>query len=199
MKRCTFLVTGIMLAMILIGSGCARSARDTTGFSLREETVLNAPFEEAWHTVKHVLREQGYDIYTRDKRGAFVAYTPMRRVMWMQPRRTKFSIEMARVAPNETAIAIESIRQVYGVTLLTHPGWHDRKQQDPAAAQAILEGIQQKIAEGDLMVESFLDEASEEEEASDESTPAVPPAPEVSPLPAEQTPVVEDAETVDIS
>ncbi len=196
MKRCTFLIAGVMLAMMPIGSGCARAAKDTTGFSLREETVVNAPFEEVWHTAKHILREQGYDIYTRDKRGAFIAYTPMRRAMWMQPRRTKFSIEMARLAPNETAIAIESIRQVYGVTLLTHPGWHDRKHQDPAAAQAILEGIHQKIAEGSIVVESFLDEAPDEEDATDTSTPDLPPVLEESPLPAEQTPVVEDAETV---
>lgn len=192
MKRWIYIIAGLGLAVSLTGQGCARAAKDTTGFSLRDETVVNASFEETWHTIKHVLREQGYDIYTRDKRGAFVAFTPMRRAMWMQPHRTKFSIEMARIAPDETAISVESIRQIYGVTLLTHPGWHDRRQEDPSAAQAILEGIHMKLAEGGVPGEPFVDEMDD----APEPAPEAPPAIEEAPLPAEQAPVIEDAETV---
>ena len=148
MKQIMVMLTCVVLATCLGNLGCARAARDTTGFALREESVLNAPFQDAWHAVKQVVIEQGYDLYTRDKRGTFVAYTPMKRMLWAQPRRTKFTIDLVEKAPEETAISIESIRQVYGVTLLTHPNWHDRKQTDPAPAQALLEGVRAKLAGG---------------------------------------------------
>ena len=158
------------------GSGCARAARDTSGFALQDEMVVNAPFEETWQAVKTVLNDQGYEIYTRDKRGAFVAYTPMKRILWVQPSRTKFTIELARIAPEETAVRVDSIRQIYGVTLLTHPNWHDRKQRDPEASQAIIDAIQSTLASG-----------------GDTSVPAATPDISVT----DEAPVVEEAETVE--
>lgn len=195
MKHIVTAITCVVLATCLGNLGCARAARDTTGFALREESVLNAPFQDAWHAVKRVLLEQGYDLYTRDKRGAFVAYTPMKRVLWAQPRRTKFTIDLAEKSPNETAISIESIRQVYGVTLLTHPNWHDRKQTDPAPAQALLEGIHAKLAEGQE-TEAFAGEAPETPVTAEE--PAAAPALETQPLPAEAGVVIEEAPDVDV-
>jgi hypothetical protein len=193
MKHTAIALTCVILVMGAGTFGCARAARDTSGFALREEGVLKASFEDSWHAVKRVLREQGYDVYTRDKRGAFVAYTPMKRVLWTQPRRTKFTIELAQTSPEETAIAIESVRQVYGVTLLTHPNWHDRKQTDPAPSQALLEGIQAKIVEG-LETEAFEDAASAAPEAAKEGAAA--PALETQPLPPAEEVAVEEAATV---
>ena len=181
-----FLIALLTLAVLCAaGSGCARAARDTSGFALREEAVVNAPFEDTWQTVKKVLNDQGYEIYTRDKRGAFVAYTPMKRTLWIHPRRTKFTIELAQTSPEQTAIGIESVRQVYGVTLLTHPNWHDRAQRDPKACQAILEAIQSTIAAGGIEAEPFVEEMKAKAEAEDSSTPV-----------ENETPVAEDAETV---
>jgi hypothetical protein len=188
MKRCALIALILTFVVGAAGSGCARAARDTSGFALRDETVVNAPFEETWHTVKQVLREQGYEVYTRDKRGAFVAYTPMKRTLWVQPRRTKFTVELARIAAEETAISVESIRQVYGVTLLTHPNWHDRQQRDPQASQAILEAIQAKVAGGDIEAEAFVEEMEAEADVVVE--------PENEVAPADEAPVVEEAETV---
>ncbi len=198
MKHSALLAVGLLAILLITSVGCARAARDTSGFALREQTVVNAPFEDTWHAVKHVLREQGYDIYTRDKRGAFVAYTPMQRALWLQPRRTKFTIEMARKAPEETAVSVESVRQVYGVTLLTHPNWHDREQRDPEASLAILDSIRIALDEDVVSAEPFLDDDADTPTPVDEA-PAVEEVPtvEATPLPPEEMPAIQDAETVD--
>ncbi|HOH42267.1 MAG TPA: hypothetical protein PLZ53_04060 [Candidatus Hydrogenedentes bacterium] len=176
MMRSIVINSCLILAVVLTGLGCARAARDTSGFALREETTVASGYENTWQTVKHVLREQGYEVYTMDKRGYFVAYTPLKRILWMQPKRTKFTVELARLSDNETVIAVESIRQIYGVTLLTHPNWHDRKQNDPAPGAALLEGIRTKLAEGGAPAESFADEvdaAAAKEEVLPVEEPAV--------------------------
>ena len=191
MKRFAVITIAVTLVACAAGSGCARAARDTSDFALRDETVVNASFEDTWHIVKQVMRDQGYDLYTRDKRGAFIAYTPMRRMLWVQPRRTKFTIELARVAAEETAISVESIHQVYGVTLLTHPNWHDRKQRDPQASQAIIDAIQATIAGGGIEAEGFVEEMD-----AAEDMPSVEVPEENAVAPADETPVVEEAETV---
>ncbi|NLN92833.1 MAG: hypothetical protein GX130_05930 [Candidatus Hydrogenedens sp.] len=160
MMRSTVINSFLVLVVALTGLGCARAARDTSGFALREETTVNSSYEDTWQTVKYVLREQGYELYTMDKRGYFVAYSPLKRVLWMQPKRTKFTVELARLSDNETAVAVESIRQIYGVTLLTHPNWHDRKQSDPAPGSALLEGVCARLAEGGEPAEAFADEVN---------------------------------------
>ena len=215
MKKLMIAMVCAVLVTCLGNLGCARAARDTTGFALREESVLNAPFQEAWHAVKRVALEQGYDLYTRDKRGTFVAYTPMKRILWAQPRRTKFTIDLVEKSPQETAISIESIRQVYGVTLLTHPNWHDRKQADPGPAQALLEGIRAKLGEAPVAevpaVEVPPAEAPVAEVPAVEVPPAEAPAVEVpaveappaeapaAEVPATEAPAVEaPAEAVDV-
>lgn len=165
MMRSTVINTVLILVVAMTGLGCARAARDTSGFALREETTVNSSYEDTWQTVKYVLRDQGYELYTMDKRGYFVAYSPLKRVLWMQPKRTKFTVELARLSDNETALAVESIRQIYGVTLLTHPNWHDRKQSDPEPGSALLEGVRVKLAEGGAPAEAFADEVNAPVEA----------------------------------
>ena len=42
---------------------------------MQQEVVLDLPYAEAWQHVKHTLLAEDYTLYTRDKRGVFVAYT----------------------------------------------------------------------------------------------------------------------------
>jgi hypothetical protein len=135
----------IALAMLAAATaGCARAKRDTTGFALKDKVVLEAPFEETWQAVKHVLRARGVEIYTRDKRGLFVAYSNMNRRL-LVPHRTKYTIELMDISENETAIHIETLREVYGVTLLTHPDWHARQAKDNSEATAIFQAVEAKL------------------------------------------------------
>ncbi len=144
--RVCLIIAGLAVAAAMTG-GCARTARDTTGFALEHTTTVDMPFQDAWQLVKTVLRDQDFEIYTRDKRGIFVAHTKVSRV-WrvLQPRRMQYTIELAPVSDNRTRIYIESVRQVYGVTLLTYPGWHDRKTTKDEGALTILSAIQDKAA-----------------------------------------------------
>jgi hypothetical protein len=145
----------LLCGVIVLGmaSGCARAARDTTSFALENAASVQAPMEDTWQAVKTVLRERDYEIYTRDKRGVFVAYTPTRRQL-LQPRRVKYTVELTELSPNETRIFVESVNQIYGVTLLTYPGWHDRPTSDTAGAAEILNGVQARLAGSPLSVEA---------------------------------------------
>ncbi len=144
MRRSTgFLLTTLLLLSGLMG-GCARAARDTTGFALEHAVTVPASFEDAWQAVKRVLREQGYEIYTRDKRGVFVAFTQMNR-KFLQPNRLKLTVTLDHVSDAQTAIRIETRKQKYGVSALTYPGWHDRRATGAQSAEAILEAVQQLL------------------------------------------------------
>jgi hypothetical protein len=138
-------VLGLAVAGSSLLGGCARAARDTTGFAQAGSASVAAPHEQTWQVVKTVLREQEYEIYTRDKRGTFVAYTPMKR-RFFQPHRVKYTIQLTEASSNETHVDIETMNQVYGVTLLTYPGWHDRQTGDSSGADRILQAVQSKIA-----------------------------------------------------
>jgi len=142
--RLTALFLTAALAAGLLG-GCARAARDTTGFAVTRQETVQAPFEVTWQAVKHLLRENNYELYTRDKRGLFVAYTEQKG-KYTQPRRVKYTIELSPVTSAETAVSVEAVRQVYGVTLLTYPGWHDRKMSDEAAPAALIDQLRAKLS-----------------------------------------------------
>jgi len=135
------IVIALTLAVLMLAPACAKSARDTTGFAVVRDLRADVPFEEAWQAVKAALRDQKLEIYTRDKRGAFVAYGDTHRLLFVQPHRVKYTIDLTSVGDRETAIHIEAVRQVYGVTLLTEPGWHDRKLKDERATQRLADAI----------------------------------------------------------
>jgi len=150
MKKPAWLSLGLTLILFLVlccagGIGCARAARDTTGFAVTDNTTVNLPFNEAWQQAKTVLREKGYEIYTRDKRGVFVAFSGSNRKLF-QYHRTKLTVSLVAVSDSATQVAVETLRQVYGVTLLTYPGWHDRKTQNHTEAQDILKAIEAKAS-----------------------------------------------------
>ncbi len=138
------LLASVVLISGLFG-GCARAKRDTSGFAMNNSATIFAGFEDTWQAVKAVLRDGGYELYTRDKRGTFVAYTKENRRL-LQPQRVKYTINLSPVSEGETQVEIEAVKQVYGVTLLTYPDWHDRKLSEDAGVQAILDSLQAKVA-----------------------------------------------------
>lgn len=139
---------GVLLGVLCLGPGCARGARDTAGFGLENSVTLDAPLDRSWQVVKTVLREKEFEIYIRDKRGAFIAYTrPGNQYLnIISPRRVQYTVELAPLSEGQTRLYIETVRQVYGSTLLTYPDWHDRKTSDVRETQAILEAVQAKVA-----------------------------------------------------
>ncbi len=146
MPRFYRVVLAVLLLAVLATAGCARAARDTTGFAVHQELTVKAPFDKTWQAVKEVLRDQGYTIYTRDKRGTFVAYSDVHRFLLVQPRRIKYTVEVKTVDPEQTAITVDAVRQIYGVTLLTYPDWHDRKLKDEKATAELFEAVQGELA-----------------------------------------------------
>ncbi|GEM_PF-608252 len=138
----------ILSALVVLTGvvGCARAARDTTGFAMNDSEVINASFEETWQSTKAVLREMDLEIYTRDKRGRFVAFTGMTRRRVFVPHRVKYTIILEKESAETTKVMIESMRQVYGVTLLTYPDWHDRKTDDNSVALEILDRLKTRTS-----------------------------------------------------
>lgn len=149
MRVSKWLCFSLLVALCLTALGCARAARSTEGFGITDSVTVNAPLEEAWQATKAILREQKFDIYTRDKRGVFVAFTKMKRDLFVVPKRVKYVISFEEASDTRTTITVEAVRQVFGVTLLTYPGWHDRKLTDHEGSQKILQAVEAKIAGGD--------------------------------------------------
>lgn len=132
----------LALLVPILTTGCARAKLETAGFAITDTITVNKPLDDTWQDAKAVLREMELDIYTRDKRGEFVAYTPMKRRFYVfTPHRTQLSITMESLTSNSTAVTIETVDQVYGVTPLTYPDWHDRKTSDNEEALTILESL----------------------------------------------------------
>lgn len=166
MIRITSLIVAMGLALGL--AGCVRAAKDTTGFAVERQGVVQAGYEDSWHAVKRTLLDQGYEIYTRDKRGVFVAFTDMNRRLG-QPKRTKYTIELGAVNDAQTDIHIEAVRQSYGVTLLTDPNWHDRRMEDDGSLDAILAAVQAR-ATGQAPVEDAPQAAHSEPDTVEAAT-----------------------------
>ncbi len=145
MNRSTVWFVGVLVLLMAGMVGCARAARDTSGFAVVDTITVDTPFEQAWQHAKAALREQEFEIYTRDKRGVFVAYSKMKRQLFV-PNRVQYTITLTSLSSDSTEIKIETVRQVYGVTLLTYPDWHDRKTSDNKDAAALLELIKAKCS-----------------------------------------------------
>ncbi|MCC6699363.1 MAG: hypothetical protein IT365_27305 [Candidatus Hydrogenedentes bacterium] len=142
MKHIVKALLMLSLALPAVVSGCARAKLDTAGFAMQDTVTVNKPLDEAWQDTKAVLREMELDIYTRDKRGEFVAYTPMKRHFYVAtPHRTQLTIVLESVSASSTSVTVETVQQVYGVTPLTYPDWHDRKTSDNKEALAILDAL----------------------------------------------------------
>lgn len=145
MTRCKLLCSSILLAVAFLPFGCAHAPKDSTGYAVKQEVVVAASFNDTWQAVKDILREEELDIYTRDKRGHFVAYTPEKR-RYLQPNRYQFTFELEAISERETKVALDTRKQRYGVTLLTYPGWHDQKTAEIPESQALLDAIQTRAS-----------------------------------------------------
>ncbi|HEO71503.1 MAG TPA: hypothetical protein ENN80_09575 [Candidatus Hydrogenedentes bacterium] len=145
-RHAVFLALMAGLVAIAPLGGCARSALDTTGFAVVNNTTVDAPFEQTWQATKGVLREHEWDIYTRDKRGVFVAYSGKGRRALVLSKRTKHTITLDALSERQTRVTVETVDQVYGTTLLTYPGWHDRKTRDDSKALDLLEWVKAATA-----------------------------------------------------
>jgi hypothetical protein len=169
-------VFSVICACVLLAaavSGCATAKRDTTGFAMRDSVTVDQPFTEAWQTTKRVLRDSDLFLYTRDKRGTLVAYTEMKRDMLIfTPHRTQFTFTIEEVGATRTRIDVETIDQVYGVSMLTYPDWHDRKTSKNEKALDILARIQERVAGGPVEDVSPEDGEPEVLEAEPVADPA---------------------------
>ncbi len=141
-----YIPIAIVLVLFAAGvlTGCARAARDTAGFAMTDSATVNADFVDTWDAMRAELRQMGFDLYTRDLRGLFVAYADERRDFFVLPRRTQHTFVLEEEAGG-TRITAETIEQVYGVTLLTYPGWHDRPATDNAAALEAMDRVQARL------------------------------------------------------
>ena len=146
MRFANCILTVLAAAVVLSCGGCVSAARNTEGFAKIESVMVDAPYSQTWQAVKAVLREEKVDIYTRDKRGMFVAFTKMHRFMLVQPRRVKYTITIKPRSETSTDVTIETVKQLYGVTLLTYPNWHDRPATKDVEGTKMLAKIQEKVA-----------------------------------------------------
>lgn len=131
----------ILLALCVTSVQCARAARNTEGFATTGTVTVNKPFPDAWQAAKEVLRDKELDLYTRDKRGVFVAFSHMKRNVFLVPQRIKYTVALESLSDSSTKVSVEAVRQVYGVTLLTYPDWHDRKTTDGTLKDEILSAL----------------------------------------------------------
>ncbi len=134
----------LVFAILPVVAGCASAARDTTDFALVDQTTVNAAFDDTWQMTKTVFRERDITMHTRDKRGFFVAFTGENRNLWLVPHRTKYTVELEEVSASATNVRVETVKQVYGVSIMTYPDWHDRKTTDNTETLEILEAIAAK-------------------------------------------------------
>jgi len=143
MPKWLFLILLLAIVSVTAG-GCARAARNSESFTVTDTATVNLPKDQAWQLTKEVLREHDFDLYTRDKRGVFVAFSKMKRNLFLVPSRTKYTVTLETADNSTTQVTVETVNQVFGVTLLTYPGWFDRKTTDHSRAQEIIQALQGK-------------------------------------------------------
>lgn len=143
--------SAICFALICLGfaAGCKSAPEIVAAPPAVSSTVIAGSFEDVWQITRQTLLDQKYEIYTRDTRGLFVAYTKVKRHLLFFPRRTQFTITLESVSPDATRVGVETIQQRYRVTLLTYPDWRDhREPAEVAAAEAILNAIERAVEQG---------------------------------------------------
>lgn len=140
----------IFLGCAALVSGC-KSTPDGAALTpaQMDSVVLPGNFDDVWQATRLGLSQQGYEIYTRDKRGLFVVHTKVRRRLFLFPNRTQLTVTLEQVSADATRVTVETLKQGYRVTLLTYPDWRDSsKPADGDAALALLESIRSALADG---------------------------------------------------
>ena len=130
--------------------GCATNPKpvETPAVAFVDSMTVPLAFDDAWQLTRDVLLAQdGVEIYTRDKRGMFVVYTDMHRKKLIMPHRSMLTITLESDTKESTQIAVETVAQRYGVTLLTYPGWRDKDTvSEEEVGRTILESIKTRVA-----------------------------------------------------
>ena len=135
---CLLAVCGLLVA------GCKSTGGDEgrAPTATLESLTVEAGFEEVWQATRRALLDQKYEVYTRDTRGLFVAYSKVKRRLFFLPHRMQLTLTLEPVSADSTRLSVETIHQKYRVTLLTYPDWRDDPK--PAAGdegRALLEMI----------------------------------------------------------
>lgn len=117
-----------ILALLSTAPGCARNRPAKEPVAVNRSATVDAPFAETWESTRDAFLSLELPIYTRDKRGFFVAYSPQKRKL-LTPRRMQYTIILEPIGPDQTRIELETIPQRYLISLLTYPSWQD----DPKA------------------------------------------------------------------
>ena len=146
----------------LVAAGCKSTPDDKAPLTVKVDSLtIQASLEKVWEGTRQALLDHNYEIYTRDKRGLFVAYTKVKRRLFILPHRTQLTVTVEAVSASETRLSVETIHQKYRVSLLTYPDWRD----DPEPAQGdegrdLLEAIKKAIGGGDGAARTELGEGS---------------------------------------
>ena len=144
-RMCRYAQSLCLLAVCgLVIGGCVSTRGDEgrAPAATVESLTIEGSFEEVWQATRRALLEQKYEVYTRDTRGLFVAYSKVKRRLFFFPHRMQLTLTLERVSANSTQLSVETIHQKYRVTLLTYPDWRDDPK--PAAGdegRALLEMI----------------------------------------------------------
>lgn len=137
----------MLLVVSAGGSGCATKSDTKAEGAFVDTMVAPVSFERAWAMTRDVLLEKDLEIYTRDKRGLFVVYTGMYRRNIVVPHRTRLTITLTSASETSTRIAVETVHQKYGVSLLTHPEWRDQSDvSSDSTGVEVLESIKSIIS-----------------------------------------------------
>lgn len=121
-----------------VATGCRSMPDDAPPPSAKADSLtLQGTLEDVWQGTRQALLDQDYEIYTRDKRGLFVAYTKVKRRFFVFPHRTQLTVTIEAVSGDETRLSVETIHQKYRVSLLTYPDWRD----DPDPAEGDEGGV----------------------------------------------------------
>lgn len=138
------------MGLIVLCAGCATKSRqgDTAAVAFVDSMTIPLEYELAWKLTRDVLLDQeGIEIYTRDKRGVFIAYTEMHREKILYPKRSMLTITLNAESKTSTKIAVETVAQRYRVTPLTYPGWRDDVEvSGEEVGREILESIKSRIS-----------------------------------------------------
>lgn len=135
----------ILLAGVVAAAGCASAPPPPPPEVPVASAVLPYEFTSVWQAAKTTLKDQDYDIYTRDKRGMFVAHTKKKGTFSI-PNRARITVVLERVTTNSTRVTVEAVRERYRMPLLRHPGWKERPGVDlEQRRQAVLDGITAQV------------------------------------------------------
>ena len=131
----------VILAAIVAAAGCASTPPPAPPEVPTESAVLPYEFDSVWQATRDTLKGQNYEIYTRDKRGMFVAHTP-RKGTFSIPNRARITVILERVTAGSTRVTVEAVRERYRMPLFRNPGWKEQPEVDLTdRRQAVLEGI----------------------------------------------------------